>query len=113
MYSKSRLQIIIVISLLLCSSFVYGIDLKVVRPDSIPKGAVVNEGGDHHFMQGLVIGFDGGGTWSENNSVQITLPSTEDVTVADPDGDGTYSDGVSISWTSSTSIVIYSFYSRC
>ena len=92
----ARLQITIVITLLLMSSlaFGYGVTISRVQPDSLPKGATVNDqDGDHHFMQAIEFTVEGVGT-VYGAGFTLTIPTG--ISLADPDGDGDYKDGVSV-----------------
>ncbi|MBN2010054.1 T9SS type A sorting domain-containing protein [candidate division KSB1 bacterium] len=97
MNCQARLQIAIVIALLLSSSLVfgYGLSITATSPDSLPKGATVNDiDGDHHFMQALEFTMTGAGT-AGSQTFTLTIPTG--ISLADPDGDSNYKDGISIS----------------
>jgi hypothetical protein len=82
---------------------VFGISSVTMKPDSLPKGASVNDyDGDHHFMQAIEFTLDGGGTWDEDDNISITIPTG--ISLADVDGDGSYSDAVSVSWALTSSL---------
>jgi len=66
-------------------------------PTDLPIGAAVNVSGvDHNYVQSIKFVFqnNGPGAWANGEDVVINLPSN--IGVADVDGDGAYTDGISI-----------------
>ena len=103
-----RLQIAIVIILLMASSTLFGAS-ATITPSQIPKGAYVNGGdGDQHFFQSILIVLeDNGGTaWANGDYIYIEFPTG--VEIGDTDGDGTYYDEISYSWTATEGLDLYS-----
>ncbi|MFC1618860.1 FlgD immunoglobulin-like domain containing protein [Candidatus Neomarinimicrobiota bacterium] len=73
-------------------------------PSTYPKGAYVNGGdGDQQFLGVINITLDEAvGAWINLDDITITLPA--DITVADPDNDGTYEDGIFLVTTAAVAI---------
>ena len=81
------------------SGMVYAATVELA-PSTLPNGA----SNSSPFMQALTITFqnNGAGSWAANEKIYIYTPT--EIGIADPNGDGTYTDGVSISLTSGAAV---------